>query len=129
MSGYYNKTYQDPRDQPNPQVRQMEPIKEINPRLMEAAMQQLELMNQPQMSNVDSVTITIQKREPDPQLLINTADQSFKNADAMAQMMQAQEKEQIAQRAGQIMQNELGARSDGTLDFAAAMDPRRRRMY
>ena len=124
MSCYFNKSYSDPRDQPAPQVKHMQPIKEINPRLMVAAMQQLEMMNQPEMSNTDSITITIQKREPEAQLLINTADQSFKNSEAMGKMMQAQE-QMIAQRAGQIMQNELGVRSDGTLDLVAAMRPKR----
>ena len=61
MSCHYYRS-DDQRGQPPAQVNQMPGIKELNPRLMEAAMKQLEMMNQPEISNVDSITITIKKR-------------------------------------------------------------------
>ena len=128
MGCYYNKQYEDPRSQPEPRVQQMPPIKELNPRLLEAAQEQLRMMEQPEMSNIDSITITINKAQPEPMMIGVIGDPSQQMTDAYGEMlMQNQYENQVAQRAGEILKNELGVSPDGQYDLRYTSGAKRMR--
>lgn len=125
MSAQYFQPGQPTHRQPAPQVNQMEAIKEINPRLMEAAMEQLQMLNQPEMSSTDSITITINKREPDP-VTYNGEAQQLQNAAVYSDALN----DHVQSRAGSILKDALG-RPMGDYDFrqSSCGNPIRKMMY
>ena len=96
----YNSQY----GQPQPTVRQMAPIQEVNPRLLEAALMQMQRDQTVPMSNSDSVTIVNLPSEAPvhmaaiPQDVINT--RAFNDT--------LNEQNMIAQRAADVLRRELG---------------------
>lgn len=129
MSCYYTKQF-DGGDQPPAQTKHMAPIAEVNPKLLAAALEQVQRMSEAPMSNTDSVTITIESR-PQGKVMMNVTDPQVQNMDMMgALLMEEQQKAAIAERAGSILRNELGVSPTGQYDFrySTAANPVRKMM-
>lgn len=131
MSCFNNKTIHGGiPDQSPAYVKHMQPpVEEINPRLLEEAINQIQMMRQSPMSNTDSITITIEAR-PEPSYSMNSVEQSMQNADAYGEhLMRQREQDLIAQRAGAILQNKLGVSQDGSYDFRHTTNAKRMHGY
>ena len=103
----------------------MAPAQEVNPRLIEAAMEQLKHMHQPEMSNTDSITIIINKGEPD------TYVENYVNHDAQAQdaYNEGLLQQDVQQRTASILKDALGRDTTNNYDFTySSCNPRRRTM-
>jgi hypothetical protein len=128
-------------DQPPAKVKQMAPAPQpINPRMLAAAMQQMQAMNQPPMSGQDGVSITISV-EPTQVEGTNYVDayqqqgQEFSQSDLGQRLATpfedtySEEHQPIRKRSAEILSDHLGFRPQDQVGDRGFYDPGSRRMY
>ena len=96
--------YSSPYGQPIPIVNRMAPIQEVNPRLLEEAMRQIQAAQQPPMSQSNGVQIT--QASPSGVIYEDQVPQDFINTRAFNDGMTRQN--MIAQEAANVLRRELG---------------------
>lgn len=90
--------------EPQPTVKQMAPIQEVNPRLLEAALHQLQMSQAAPMSSTDSVRIVNTPSEAP--IHMAAIPQDMINSRAFNDSLNQQDL--IAQRAADVLRAELG---------------------